>query len=252
MIRLEGIEKNYGDGAVLKGISLEVAKGEVVCLIGPSGSGKSTLLRCINYLEQPSAGAIAIDGVPVFFDNSPQGMRPHPAKQIAAVRARLGMVFQEFNLFPHLTAIENVMEGPVSVRGLSRPDAKARALQLLERVGLAERADYYPEELSGGQRQRTAIARALAMNPIAILFDEPTSALDPELVHEVLEVMRQLRRDGMTMIIATHEMNFARDIADRVVFLADGLVVETDSPGQLFSAPKHPRTRDFLRSILER
>ncbi|HTN96139.1 MAG TPA: amino acid ABC transporter ATP-binding protein [Nordella sp.] len=252
MIRLAGIEKNYGDGAVLKGISLEVAKGEVVCLIGPSGSGKSTLLRCINYLEQPNAGTIAIDGVPVFFDNSPQGMRPHPVKQIAAVRARLGMVFQEFNLFPHLTAIENVMEGPVSVLGLSRLEANARALQLLERVGLVERADYYPEELSGGQRQRTAIARALAMNPIAILFDEPTSALDPELVHEVLEVMRQLRRDGMTMIIATHEMNFARDIADRVVFLADGLVVETDSPDQLFSAPKHPRTRDFLRSILKR
>jgi polar amino acid transport system ATP-binding protein len=252
VIELIDIHKRFGPLEVLRGVSLKVAAGEVVCIIGPSGSGKSTLLRCINHLEVPERGTIRLAGEAVFFDERDGVRRPHPKRRIAEVRARLGMVFQSFNLFPHLTALENIIEAPVHVRKLRRNDAIAKARALMRRVGLEDKADYYPEELSGGQQQRTAIARALAMDPTAMLFDEPTSALDPELVHEVLEVMRQLRDDGMTMIIVTHEMNFARQVANRVLFMDHGVVVEEDTPERLFGAPREPRTRAFLKSVLDR
>jgi polar amino acid transport system ATP-binding protein len=252
MIELIDIHKRFGPLEVLRGVSLTVAAGEVVCIIGPSGSGKSTLLRCINNLEVPERGTVRLAGETVFFDEAGGVRRPHSKRRIAEVRARLGMVFQSFNLFPHLTALENIIEAPVHVRRLPRNVAVAKARALMRRVGLEDKADYYPEELSGGQQQRTAIARALAMDPTAMLFDEPTSALDPELVHEVLEVMRQLRDDGMTMIIVTHEMNFARQVANRVLFMDHGVVVEEDTPERLFGAPREPRTRAFLKSVLDR
>ncbi|PBB84531.1 amino acid ABC transporter ATP-binding protein [Mesorhizobium sp. WSM3876] len=249
MITLLNLEKFYGPLPVIRGVSLDISKGEVVCLVGPSGSGKSTLLRCVNNLETLNAGEIRLDGERVYYDASPKGLKPHSQARIAAVRARLGMVFQDFNLFPHMTAVQNVMEGPVQVLRIRKEEARQRALDLLKRVGLAERHDHFPDELSGGQKQRVAIARALAMKPEAMLFDEPTSALDPELVHEVLSVMRELRNDGMTMIIATHEMNFAREVADRIVFLDDGVVVEDSAPGQFFDVSTNPRKASFLRSL---
>jgi ABC-type polar amino acid transport system ATPase subunit len=251
MIRLRRLNKHFGSHHVLKDIDLDVAAGEVVTIIGPSGSGKSTLLRCINYLEVPERGEIWIDGALAYRDGGDGRFRGHSGRRIAAVRAQIGMVFQQFNLFPHLTALENVMEGPLTV--LRRPRAAARAVagDLLQQVGLAERADYYPEELSGGQQQRVAIARALAMGPKAMLFDEATSALDPELVGEVLAVMRSLAGRGMTMVVVTHEMGFARQVSDRVIFMDDGRLTETGTPDAIFNRPQNPRTQEFLSAILQ-
>jgi polar amino acid transport system ATP-binding protein len=240
MISVRAVGKSYGDHRVLDAVNLEVAKGEVVCIIGPSGSGKSTLLRCINGLEHYDEGEIAIDGVPLH--------REH--KSIHVLRSEVGMVFQRFNLFPHRTALENVMEGPVYVKGMARAAAKDQAGALLAKVGLAQKLDAYPAKLSGGQQQRVAIARALAMQPKAILFDEPTSALDPELVGEVLKVMLTLAREGMTMVVVTHEMGFAAEVARRVLFLDHGRVVEEGSAQQILAEPKHERTRDFLQRVL--
>jgi polar amino acid transport system ATP-binding protein len=252
MIEVEGLHKHYGPLHVLKGIDLSVATGEVVCIIGPSGSGKSTLLRCVNHLETPEQGRIRIDGQLAYREESAIGFRAHGSRAVAAVRAQVGMVFQQFNLFPHLTVLQNIVEAPIHV--LRRPPkaARARAMELLAQVGMAEKAGAYPEELSGGQQQRTAIARALAMNPKAMLFDEATSALDPELIGEVLHVMRNLALQGMTMVAVTHEMNFARQVASRVIFMDQGRIVEVGSPETIFGAPREARTREFLRSVLER
>jgi polar amino acid transport system ATP-binding protein len=252
MIELTEIHKSFGSLEVLRGVSLTVGAGEVICIIGPSGSGKSTLLRCINHLEVPDRGAIRVAGEAVYYDLVDGVRRSHAKRRIAEVRAKLGMVFQSFNLFPHLTALENIIEAAVHVRHMTKEAATGKALQLMRRVGLEDKADYYPEEMSGGQQQRTAIARALAMAPTAMLFDEPTSALDPELVHEVLEVMRQLRDDGMTMIIVTHEMNFARQVANRILFMDRGVIVEEDTPDRLLGSPREPRTRAFLKNVLDR
>jgi polar amino acid transport system ATP-binding protein len=252
MVEIEGLHKHFGALHVLNGIDLSVAAGEVVCIIGPSGSGKSTLLRCINHLEVPEQGRIRIDGVLAYRDEVKEGFRAHRNRAVAAVRAQVGMVFQHFNLFPHLTAIGNVMEAPVHVLGRPRAEARQRGMELLAQVGLVDKADAYPEELSGGQQQRAAIARALAMDPKAMLFDEVTSALDPELVTEVLGVMRDLARRGMTMLVVTHEMNFARQVAARAVFMDHGRIIEQGSPEQIFGYPTEPRTRNFLRSVLER
>jgi polar amino acid transport system ATP-binding protein len=252
MIEIEDLHKHYGRLHVLKGIDLSVPAGEVVCIIGPSGSGKSTLLRCINYLEVPERGRIRIDGKIAYRDETPGGFRAHGNREIAAVRTKVGMVFQHFNLFPHLSVIENLTEAPVHVLRLGKEEARKRGRELLAQVGLADKAEAYPEELSGGQQQRVAIARALAMHPKAMLFDEVTSALDPELVAEVLTVMRDLARRGMTMLIVTHEMNFARQVAARVIFMDHGVIVEQGTPAQIFEAPREPRTRDFLRTVLER
>ncbi|BCP52099.1 glutamine ABC transporter ATP-binding protein [Kaistia sp. 32K] len=252
MIRLESINKSYGSHHVLKDVSLSVDRAEVVCVIGPSGSGKSTMLRCINNMEEISSGTISIDGQPVYRYEKDGKLIIDSEKQIEAIRAKVGMVFQSFNLFPHLTVTENITVAPIHVLGRSRGEATDIALALLEKVGLAQKAQAYPHELSGGQQQRVAIARALAMRPKAILFDEVTSALDPELVGEVLRVMRALADEGMTMVVVTHEMGFARDVSDRVVFMADGRIVESGKPHELFAAPQQERTRDFLRSVLER
>lgn len=249
MIRLENIHKSFEHNHVLKGVSLSVAQGEVVCIIGPSGSGKSTLLRCINYLEVPEQGQIFVDGELAYRDMVNGRFKQHAAARIVAVREKVGMVFQQFNLFPHLTVLQNIIEAPTHVKRMPRQDAIQLAHRLLAQVGLTEKADQYPEELSGGQQQRVAIARALAMEPKAMLFDEVTSALDPELVNEVLEVMRQLAKQGMTMVVVTHEMNFARQVADRVVFMDHGLIVEEGLPDAIFAAPQQQRTRDFLRAI---
>ena len=240
MIELKGVYKNFGSVPVLEGVDLQVGQGEVVCLIGPSGSGKSTLLRCINGLESYSRGEILVSGQRVDRND----------KSIHQLRTRVAMVFQRFNLFPHRTALENVMEGPIYVLRQNPQAARKQAIALLEKVGLAHRMDAYPDALSGGQQQRVAIARALAMNPQAILFDEPTSALDPELVGEVLTVMRRLADEGMTMIVVTHEMGFARDVADKVCFLHSGQIVEAGPAKTVLSAPQHPRTQDFLRRLL--
>jgi len=252
MIRLERINKHFGAHHVLKDVSLTVDKAEVVCVIGPSGSGKSTMLRCINNMEEIGSGTITIDGQPVYRYEKDGKLVIDSEKQVEAIRAKVGMVFQSFNLFPHLTVTENITVAPIHVLGRSRGEATDIALGLLEKVGLAMKAQAYPHELSGGQQQRVAIARALAMRPKAILFDEVTSALDPELVGEVLRVMRALADEGMTMVVVTHEMGFARDVSDRVVFMADGKIVESGKPHELFSAPQQERTRDFLRSVLER
>jgi ABC-type polar amino acid transport system ATPase subunit len=249
VIELQEISKKFGQLLVLDKVSLSVAAGETLCIIGPSGSGKSTLLRCMNFLEQPDDGTIRIDGVPAFFENTEGRIRPHGAARIAAARCKLGMVFQDFALFPHRSALGNVIEGPLRVLKMSRSEAERRGQELLTRVGLADRADHYPEELSGGQKQRVAIARALAMQPKAILFDEPTSALDPELVGEVLAVMRDLAASGMTMVVVTHEMSFARQVADRVIFMDRGLIVEEGPPEQIFDAPSQPRTQAFLTRL---
>jgi len=240
MIELREVHKSFGPVEVLRGITASVEKSEVVCIIGPSGSGKSTILRCINGLESYDAGAILVDGARV--ENN--------APSIVAIRTRVSMVFQRFNLFPHRTALENVVEGPIYVKKEPRAEAFERGRALLARVGLAEKAAAYPAELSGGQQQRVAIARALAMQPKAILFDEPTSALDPELVGDVLGVMRGLADDGMTMVVVTHEMAFARDVADRVLFIDGGVIVEQGAAKSVLNQPQHPRTQDFLRRVL--
>ena len=240
MIELGSVTKSFGTHQVLMGITASVERGEVVCLIGPSGSGKSTILRCINGLEAYDGGLVHIDGVKVDRD----------ASSIVGIRTSMAMVFQRFNLFPHRTALENVVEGPIYVKKEPAAEATARGRDLLARVGLAAKIDAYPAQLSGGQMQRVAIARALAMQPKAILFDEPTSALDPELVGEVLEVMKSLAEEGMTMLVVTHEMGFAREVADRVLFLDQGVIVEEGSARELLSAPRNPRTQDFLRRVL--
>jgi ABC-type polar amino acid transport system ATPase subunit len=252
MIEADDLHKSFGELEVLKGVSLSVAKGEVICVIGPSGSGKSTLLRCLNWLEVPERGLIRIDDEVAYRVQEGGRTRLQPPRKIAAIRATVGMVFQAFNLFPHLTALENVMEAPVHVLKRPKPEARAAAEALLAQVGLAERADHYPEELSGGQQQRVAIARALAMGPKAMLFDEVTSALDPELVGEVLNVMRDLASRGMTMIVVTHEMNFARQVCDRVIFMDHGVIAEEGIPAEIFTRPREPRTRLFLKEILQR
>jgi polar amino acid transport system ATP-binding protein len=241
MIELDDLHKSYGPVEVIKGLSASVSKGEVVCLIGPSGSGKSTVLRCINGLESYQGGEIRVEGKRVD--------RAKPS--IVDVRVHVSMVFQRFNLFPHRTALENVVEGPIYVKREPAAEARARGMALLERVGLADKAGSYPHQLSGGQQQRVAIARALAMQPKAILFDEPTSALDPELVGEVLSVMRSLAAEHMTMMVVTHEIAFARDVADRVLFLDGGRIVEEGVAREVLTKPQHPRTKDFLRRVLE-
>ncbi|WP_409184183.1 amino acid ABC transporter ATP-binding protein [Amycolatopsis sp. VS8301801F10] len=250
VVSAQKVCKSFGSLDVLKGIDLEVQEREVLCLIGPSGSGKSTLLRCINHLEKIDAGRLYVDGVLVGYRE--RGGRLHELrdKEIAEQRKNIGMVFQRFNLFPHMTALENVMEAPIQVRREPRGQVRERALELLDRVGLADKARSYPGQLSGGQQQRVAIARALAMQPKLMLFDEPTSALDPELVGDVLGVMRQLAKDGMTMVVVTHEMQFAREVADKVFFMDGGVVVESGSPEEVIGDPKHERTKAFLARVL--
>ena len=239
VVSIKNLQKAFGDNVVLRDIDLDVHKGEVVVVLGPSGSGKSTMLRCINRLEHPTSGSIVVEGV----DVCAKGV------DLNKVRTHLGMVFQQFNLFSHMTVLQNVMLGPVDVLGVSKEEARERAMDLLSRVGVAEQADKVPAQLSGGQQQRVAIARSLAMQPKAMLFDEPTSALDPEMINEVLEVMVRLAQQGMTMIVITHEMNFARRVADRVVFMADGQIVETGTPDEFFDHPQTKRAQDFLNSI---
>ncbi|MCC8024835.1 MAG: amino acid ABC transporter ATP-binding protein [Clostridium sp.] len=242
MIEVKNIYKSFGTLEVLKDVSLTVKKGEVVVIIGPSGSGKSTLLRCINHLEVPNKGEVVVDGQVV----------SGKANQIRKIRTNLGMVFQQFNLFPHMTVYDNITLGPKRVHSMDKEAMDSLVDGLLKKVGLSDKRDSYPTQLSGGQQQRIAIARALAMNPEYMLFDEPTSALDPELIGEVLEVMRQLAKDGMTMIIVTHEMKFAREVADRVIVMADNHIIEEGPPAELFTNPKEERTRSFLRSVLEK
>lgn len=240
MITLQGVHKNYGKLEVIKGFDAEIIKGEVVCIVGPSGSGKSTILRCINGLESYEAGHISVDSIRV----------DTKAASIGAIRAQVAMVFQRFNLFPHRTALENVVEGAIYVNHEPVDKALAHGRELLASVGLADKADTYPQKLSGGQQQRVAIARALAMRPKAILFDEPTSALDPELVGDVLEVMRKLAQAGMTMVVVTHEMGFAREVANRVLFIDGGVIIEQGPAKEVLERPQHPRTQDFLRRVL--
>ena len=240
LISMRGVIKRFGSFAALRGIDLEVSEGEVLCIIGPSGSGKSTLIRCINLLETYEEGEITVDAIPV-----------REGRTLQAVRREVGMVFQSFNLFPHLTVLRNVMLAPMRVRKLPAAKAEERARELLARVGITEQAEKYPAQLSGGQQQRVAIARALAMEPKVLLFDEPTSALDPEMVGEVLDVMRTLARTGVTMIVVTHEMGFARQVGDRVLFMDGGMIVETGTPQQIFDAPREERTKAFLKAILQ-
>jgi polar amino acid transport system ATP-binding protein len=250
MLKLEGIHKRFGDLEVLRGIDLEIAKGEVVCVLGPSGSGKSTLLRCINVLEPPEEGEIFLEGRDIC--KGPRAPSGEAGYELDFVRQRVGIVFQQFNLFPHRTALENVTMAQERVLGRTREEARAKATRLLERVGLSDKLDEYPERLSGGQQQRVAIARALAMDPHVMLFDEVTSALDPELIKEVLDVLRELASEGMTMIVVTHEMGFARDVGDRVVFMDDGMIVEQGKPADVFDDPREERTRKFLGRVLDR
>ncbi|GAA2519597.1 amino acid ABC transporter ATP-binding protein [Rarobacter incanus] len=254
MVEMRDVHKEFGHNHVLKGIDLTVQAGSVCVMLGPSGSGKSTALRCINQLEEITAGRIYVEGELMGYKEVTKGghdrlQKLHP-KLVAKQRAHIGMVFQRFNLFPHFTALQNVIEGQVQVLGRSKADATARAKQLLDRVGLADRMDHYPAQLSGGQQQRVAIARALAMDPDLMLFDEPTSALDPELVGEVLAVMKDLAADGMTMIVVTHEIGFAREVADQVVFMADGVIVEHGTPTEVIDNPQEQRTQDFLSKVL--
>lgn len=250
MVDARAIRKSFGSNEVLKGITLQVEQGQVLCLLGPSGSGKSTFLRCINHLETINGGRLYVDGELMGFREKADAIYEMKPNAIALQRSEIGMVFQRFNLFPHLTAIENVIEAPIGVKGISRPDAISKAKDLLASVGLSDKADHYPAQLSGGQQQRVAIARALAMEPKLMLFDEPTSALDPELVGDVLDVMRKLAKSGMTMIVVTHEIGFAREVADRVVFMDEGVVVEEGSPSQVIDKPKNERTKAFINSVL--
>jgi ABC-type polar amino acid transport system ATPase subunit len=252
MIRLENVCKSFDHIAVLRNVTVEIRKGEVVCVIGPSGAGKSTMLRCINHLEALDSGTIYIEGQPVYRYMRDGKLIIDKEKRIEAIRAQVGMVFQAFNLFPHFTALENVMVSPQHVLREPLSELRPRALALMAKVGLSDKIEAYPHELSGGQQQRVAIARALAMRPKCMLFDEVTSALDPELVGDVLRVMRTLATEGMTMIVVTHEMGFAREVADRVVFMADGMIVEEGPPNEIFSRPRHERTSQFLRSVLQR
>ena len=239
MISVKHLNKKFGDVTVLKDINLEIKEKEVVCIIGPSGSGKSTILRCLNYLEEPSGGDIVIDNIKL-----------EKGTNLNAIRKEVGMVFQRFNLFPNMTVLQNIMLAPVEVRKISKQKAEEKALALLRRVGLEHKASSYPDELSGGQQQRVAIARALAMNPEVLLFDEPTSALDPEMVKEVLDVMKALAKEGMTMVVVTHEMGFAKEVADRVMFVDGGYILEENEPEEFFSNPKNERTKSFLSKIL--
>ena len=250
MVRSELVCKSFGALEVLKGISLTVERGEVMCLVGPSGSGKSTFLRCINHLEQVTAGRLWVDGELVGYHERGGKLHEMPAKDAARQRRDIGMVFQKFNLFPHLTALENITEAPIRVKKQKKAQAVERAKELLAQVGLGEKAQAYPAQLSGGQQQRVAIARALAMDPKLMLFDEPTSALDPELVGEVLDVMKELARRGMTMIVVTHEMGFAREVADTLVFMDAGVVVESGKPREVLSNPQQERTKAFLSKVL--
>jgi polar amino acid transport system ATP-binding protein len=251
VIRVAGLHKHFGANHVLRGIDLTVARGEVLVIIGPSGSGKSTLLRCLNFLEEYDAGEVWFDDRLVGYRRGRDGKLVRERERaIAAVRAQMGMVFQSFNLFPYKTVLENVIEGPVIVQRQAPVAARAQALELLAKVGIADKADSYPSRISGGQQQRAAIARALAMRPQAMLFDEPTSSLDPELVGEVLDVMRALAAEGMTMVVVTHEMGFARDVADRVVMMDEGLLVEEGAPADIFRAPRQKRTAEFLRRVI--
>jgi glutamine transport system ATP-binding protein len=240
MISVKDLHKYFGDLEVLRGIDAEIKESEVVCVIGPSGSGKSTFLRCLNLLEEITSGSVVIDGEDL----------TDPATNINELRTKVGMVFQHFNLFPHKTVLENITLAPMKVKGLSEDEAKEIALPLLDKVGLSDKANDYPNSLSGGQKQRVAIARALAMNPKVMLFDEPTSALDPELVGDVLQVMKDLAQEGMTMVVVTHEMGFAREVGDRVIFMDEGIIQEEGSPEQIFDHPENPRTQSFLSKIL--
>jgi polar amino acid transport system ATP-binding protein len=250
LVRAVNVTKAFGSNEVLRGVDMTVDQGEVVCLLGPSGSGKTTFLRLINQMETLTGGRIWVGGELVGIEERDGKLHVRTDKDIARQRARIGMVFQRFNLFPHMTAVENVMEAPCTVRRTSKKAARESALGLLERVGLGHRGDAYPTQLSGGQQQRVAIARALAMEPRLMLFDEPTSALDPELVGEVLDVMRELARDGMTMVVVTHEMGFAREVADSLVFMDEGKIVEAGVPREVLSNPQHERTQAFLSKVL--
>lgn len=240
MIEVKNLEKSFGKNHVLRGINETINEGEVVCIIGPSGSGKSTFLRCLNLLEQPTSGEVILDGEKI---NAPD-------RDIDKIREKLGMVFQNFNLFPHMSVLDNITMAPIKVKGQARGEAEAEARRLLDVVGLLDKAEAYPSSLSGGQKQRVAIARALAMKPEIMLFDEPTSALDPEMVGEVLAVMKQLAEDGMTMVIVTHEMGFAREVADRVLFIDGGVILEQGTPGEIFGNPQNERTQTFLSMVL--
>jgi polar amino acid transport system ATP-binding protein len=250
MVKAEGVHKRFGRLEVLKGIDLEVQPGEVTVMLGPSGSGKSTFLRCINHLEKINSGRLSVNGHLVGYRERAGKLYELRDEETAKARAEIGMVFQRFNLFPHMTALGNVIEAPVRVKGIRKGEALTRARELLGQVGLADKADAYPAQLSGGQQQRVAIARALAMEPKLMLFDEPTSALDPELVGEVLEAMKKLAASGMTMIVVTHEMGFAREVGDHLVFMDEGIVVEEGKPAEVFTNPRHERTRSFLSKIL--
>lgn len=250
MIECHQVRKSFGQLEVLKGINLTVPQGTVTCLIGPSGSGKSTLLRCVNHLERITAGRLYVDGDLIGYRERDGVLYEISEREAARQRSGIGMVFQQFNLFPHRTVLENIIEAPVHVKGMSVSEATTRASQLLDEVGLSHKAEAYPAQLSGGQQQRVAIARAVAMDPKLMLFDEPTSALDPELVGEVLRVMRNLAREGMTMLVVTHEIGFAREVADEVAFMDEGVILEKGTPEQVIEHPRHERTREFLSSLL--
>jgi polar amino acid transport system ATP-binding protein len=250
MVKAEGVSKHFGRLEVLKGISLEVQPKEVMCLLGPSGSGKSTFLRCIHHLETVDAGRLYVDGELVGYREEGGKIHELHDREVARKRSEIGMVFQRFNLFPHMTALENVIEAPVEVKGMNKREAREAGRELLGRVGLADKVDVYPAQLSGGQQRRVASARALAMRPKLMLFDEPTSALDPELVGDVLDAMRGLAKDGMTMIVVTHEIGFAREVGDTAVFMDEGVVVETGKPREVFANPRHERTKAFLSKVL--
>jgi ABC superfamily ATP binding cassette transporter, ABC protein len=250
MISAQNVHKSFGQLEVLKGINLEVQAGEVACLLGPSGSGKSTFLRCVNHLDKATAGRLYVDGELIGYREKNGSLYEISEKEAAEQRSDIGMVFQSFNLFPHRTVIENIIEAPVQVKKIPEETARARAMELLEDVGLASKANNYPVQLSGGQQQRVAIARAVAMDPKLMLFDEPTSALDPELVGEVLRVMKDLAAEGMTMLVVTHEMGFAREVADKVFFMDGGVVIESGSPAEVLDNPQQPRTKDFLANLL--
>jgi len=250
MVDARSVRKRYGSNEVLAGVSLSVEKGEVLCIIGPSGSGKSTFLRCLNHLESINGGRIYVNGELMGYRQVGNVLHEMKPKDIAKARQAIGMVFQRFNLFPHLTALQNIIEAPIGVAGMNAEEAKALGLELLEQVGLADKGDHYPAQLSCGQQQRVAIARALAMKPKLMLFDEPTSALDPELVGDVLDVMKNLAKAGMTMIVVTHEMGFAKEVADRVVFIDKGQIVEVGTPKQVLDNPQEARTKAFLNKVL--